>query len=180
LILSDYFDMYWMKTNKLIKVINSLSVKLLFFDVLLIPNLSIIIKHKFKYIFCLQYLHKSTGLVYSKLCFVLFKKTISFPVPLCRLFMDAKRLKCLRVGHNRLLYLPAEVDSLFLEELQIQHNQIAHLPPDFLQKANKYFISYHLLTSILSCVCNRELGNSEFDSVFFVLTYSETKLESRT
>ncbi len=52
--------------------------------------------------------------------------------------MDAKKLKSLRVSHNKLESLPPDVDTLFIEEVNIQHNSITKLPEEFLQKANKY------------------------------------------
>ena len=51
--------------------------------------------------------------------------------------MDAKKLKSLRVNHNRLVALPAEVESLALEELQLQHNLLTRLPSELLRRLNK-------------------------------------------
>ena len=55
----------------------------------------------------------------------------------CRLFVDAKKLKSLRANHNRLLSLPAEVESVGVEELHVQHNLITRLPNDLLRNLNK-------------------------------------------
>ena len=54
------------------------------------------------------------------------------------LFLDAKKLKSLRVNHNKLICLPSEVDTLALEECNIHHNLINRLPSEFLMRANKY------------------------------------------
>ena len=56
----------------------------------------------------------------------------------CRLLVDAKKLKSLRVSHNRLVALPAEVESVGLEELHIQHNLVSRLPNELFSKLNKY------------------------------------------
>ena len=56
-----------------------------------------------------------------------------------RLLSDARKLKSLRVDHNRLVVLPP-VDqecNLALEEVLLQHNLLTALPPNFLVKANK-------------------------------------------
>ncbi len=55
----------------------------------------------------------------------------------CRLLQDAKKLKSLRVNHNRLESLPPHVDSNFVEEMYFQHNVLTRLPADLLAKSNK-------------------------------------------
>lgn len=54
-----------------------------------------------------------------------------------RIFSDAKKLKCLQVGHNQLTSLPTEIESLCIEELQLQDNYLPVLPQDLLRRANK-------------------------------------------
>ena len=69
--------------------------------------------------------------------------------PSCRLFVDAKKLKSLRADHNKLLSLPAEVDSVGLEELHVQHNLITRLPNDLLRKLNKCVIMLTTTRNVL-------------------------------
>lgn len=54
-----------------------------------------------------------------------------------RIFLDAKKLKTLRVNHNQLISLPPDVDTMYIEEILLHNNKLASLPPQLLNKANK-------------------------------------------
>lgn len=96
-----------------------------------------------------------------------------------RLFADSKKLCTLKVGHNQLSSLPDEYDVVYLEELHFQHNEIAQLPTDLLQKAYRYALCtiYYRCDYYTNCECESVVINTIINvDVFMVIglhCYSE-------
>ncbi|XP_033753992.1 PH domain leucine-rich repeat-containing protein phosphatase 2-like isoform X2 [Pecten maximus] len=54
-----------------------------------------------------------------------------------KLFVNARKLKILMLGHNCLTELPLEMESTVIEELHLQHNDLADLPQQLLCRASR-------------------------------------------
>ncbi|XP_069113658.1 PH domain leucine-rich repeat-containing protein phosphatase 2-like isoform X2 [Argopecten irradians] len=54
-----------------------------------------------------------------------------------KLFVNARKLKILMLGHNCLTDLPLEMESTVIEELHLQHNELTNLPQQLLCRASR-------------------------------------------